>query len=133
VAFGELEPPVRHPLLDRLLPARTPLRAPSQLVHGDLTGNVLFAEGLPPAILDLSLYFRPPGFATAVVLADALVFEGAGEALAAELAHVDELGQLLVRALAFRLVTDRLARPDEPVAPAYAPAVELALRLTARR
>ena len=38
-------------------------------MHGDLTGNVLFAEGLPPAILDLSLYFRPPGFATAVVLA----------------------------------------------------------------
>jgi uncharacterized protein (TIGR02569 family) len=132
VAFGELDAPVRDPLVDRLLAARRPLRAASQLVHGDLTGNVLFAEGLPPAILDLSLYFRPPGFASAVVLADALVFESAGEELAAELARVDELGQLLVRALLFRLVTDRLARPDEAVAPTYAPAVELALRITAR-
>ena len=78
-------------------------------------------------------YWRPTGFATAVVLADALVFEGAGEDLAAELLHVDELDQLLLRALLFRLVTDRLARPDEPVAPAYSAAVELALRLTARR
>jgi uncharacterized protein (TIGR02569 family) len=131
VAFGELDTPVRDPLVDRLLAARMPLRAPSQLVHGDLTGNVLFAERLPPAILDLSLYFRPAGFATAVVLADALVFEGAGEELAAALARVDELGQLLLRALLFRLVTDRLARPEEPVAPAYAPAAELALRLSA--
>jgi len=25
-------------------------------MHGDLTGNVLFADGLPPLVIDLSLY-----------------------------------------------------------------------------
>ena len=32
--------------LERLAAALRPLRASSQVVHGDLTGNVLFAEGL---------------------------------------------------------------------------------------
>lgn len=30
-----------------------------RLVHGDLTGNVLFAPGLPPAVIDVSPYWRP--------------------------------------------------------------------------
>ena len=110
VAFAELDPPVRDPLVDRLLDARGPLRAPSQLVHGDLTGNVLFAEGLPPAILDLSLYFRPVGFATAVVLADALVFEGAGEGRWPGSPR-DELGQLAGASAALS-AGDRPARPS---------------------
>jgi tRNA A-37 threonylcarbamoyl transferase component Bud32 len=28
----------------------------AQIVHGDLTTNVLFAEGLPPLIIDVSPY-----------------------------------------------------------------------------
>ncbi len=58
VAWGELAPAgfsrVKH--LPRLVAALRPLTTPSQLVHGDLTGNVLFAAGLPPAIIDVSPY-----------------------------------------------------------------------------
>ena len=39
-----------------------------QLVHGDLSGNVLFAEGLPPAVIDLSPYWRPAEYADAIVV-----------------------------------------------------------------
>jgi hypothetical protein len=34
---------------------RQPFDIPSQLVRGDLVGNVLFAEGLPSGNIDVSL------------------------------------------------------------------------------
>jgi uncharacterized protein (TIGR02569 family) len=133
VAWGETAAPdAEH--LDRLLALVRPLAAPSQLVHGDLTGNVLFAESLPPAVIDFAPYWRPVGFASAVVVGDALVWEGADERLLNAVAHVDDFPQYLLRALIYRIVVDRLFRLDEPPRtdddPYLAP-VELACRLAA--
>lgn len=72
VAWEEREPEVEHPVLDRLFAARRPLALPSQAVHGDLTENVLFAEGLAPTVIDVSLYWRPAGYAHAIVVGDAI-------------------------------------------------------------
>jgi uncharacterized protein (TIGR02569 family) len=123
-------PPVKH--LSTLAAACRPIRARSQLVHGDLTGNVLFADGRPPLILDISAYWRPVAFSQAIVVADALVFEGADASLVDQL-HDPDAPQYLLRALMFRAVVDRLARPAEPLRPddadPYLPAVELAIRL----
>lgn len=73
-----------------------------QLVHCDLTGNVLFAAGLPSAVIDLSPYWRPPSYAEGVVVADALCHHGAdGSAL-------PMLGvplSAVARALLFRVAT----------------------------
>ena len=134
VAWGELsidEVP-QTPHLDRIMACIRPLGARSQLVHGDLTGNVLFAEHLPAAVIDLAPYYRPAGFAAGIVVADALVFEGADPSVVDAAAHVESFPQYLLRALAYRAVTDRLFRPaedrselDDP----YAPAVELAVAL----
>ena len=41
------------------------------MIHADLTGNVLFADGLPPLVLDLSPLWRPAVAAAAIVVADA--------------------------------------------------------------
>jgi hypothetical protein len=88
-------------LVDRLRPPPTS----DQLIHGDLTGNVLFADDEPPAVIDLSLYWRPVGYATAIVVADAIVWEGAGDELVQyALQREEAFGQLLARALVFRLV-----------------------------
>ena len=134
VAWGELPADrlehVKH--LSRLLASLRPVDAPRQLVHSDLTGNVLFAEGLPPAIIDLSLFWRPPAYASAIVVADALVWEGAGEDLLESMAHIEDWEQFFLRALIFRAVTDELFRgqppgrreDDDP----YGPAVEIAYR-----
>jgi hypothetical protein len=102
-------------------------------VHGDLTGNVLFATDLPPAIIDFSPYWRPTPFASAIVVADALVWEGADASLLGAVAHIDRFEQFLLRAIIYRAVTDRLFREHESIRPdaedPYLPAVELALRL----
>lgn len=137
VAWGDLPAGefahVKH--LTRLVAALKPLAAPSQLIHGDLTGNVLFDHRLPPAVIDFSPYWRPTAFASAVVVADALVWEGAQEDILNAVAHIEDFEQYLLRALIYRAVTDRLFRLDEPVrtddADPYLPAVELACRLAA--
>lgn len=119
--------------LDRLRAVLRPVSARSQLVHGDLTGNVLFAPGLPPAVIDFSPYWRPTGWASAVVVSDALTWQGADESILDRVTHVEDFDQLLVRAVIYRAVTDRLFPADEPLRPAdpdpYRPVVELVCRL----
>ena len=66
--------------LRSLLAALRPVRLPSQLIHGDLGGNVLFADGEPPAVIDFSPYWRPAGLALAVAVVDALLWGGASPA-----------------------------------------------------
>ena len=116
VAWNEIPaaefPGVPH--LPQLTAARRPVGAPSQLIHGDLTGNVLFDDQLPPAIIDFSPYWRPVPYAAAVVVADALVWEGADRQILRAVRHFGDFGQYLVRGLIFRIVTDWILAGDEP-------------------
>lgn len=101
VAWGELPASefahVKH--LTRLASALRPVVARSQLIHGDLTGNVLFDDRLPPAVIDLAAYWRPPAFASAIVVGDALLWEDADESVLHAVAHVEDFNQYLLRAL----------------------------------
>jgi hypothetical protein len=85
----------------RLQGALEPLGRP-QLVHGDLTNNVLFAPGLAPAVIDISPYWRPPKYAEGVVVADALCWHGAPPSLWETL---DVSVAAVARALLFRMAT----------------------------
>jgi uncharacterized protein (TIGR02569 family) len=106
VAWEEAEPLVAHPLLDRLLDARRLVDLPEQVIHGDLTENVLFADPLPPAVIDVTLYWRPREFAAAVVVQDAICWRAADPApLLTATSTIPEFPQLLVRAVIYRLVT----------------------------
>jgi uncharacterized protein (TIGR02569 family) len=107
VAWDEstFEPlPDVRPLMDRLTAMVRPVRADCQLVHGDLSGNVLFAEGLAPAIIDFSPYWRPAAYADAIIAVDGLLWYGGGPGLLTLTGTTPDFPQLLVRALIFRLV-----------------------------
>ena len=130
VAWEEAESPKGYDPLDRLLEVRRPLTFLPQLIHGDLTENVLFAEGQDPAVIDVTPYWRPVGYASAVVVADAIAWHEADpEALLDCVAHVDGFPQLFVRALIFRMVTTVEFAQGEPPLAGYQPAVDLAVRL----
>jgi uncharacterized protein (TIGR02569 family) len=88
-------------LARRLQGALEPLGRP-QIVHGDLTNNVLFAAGLAPAVIDISPYWRPPEYAEGVVVADALCWHGAPATL---WQTVDVSVPAVARALLFRMAT----------------------------
>ncbi|GAA3940739.1 TIGR02569 family protein [Actinoplanes auranticolor] len=126
LAFGDDLPPDRRrpsALLERLLTYRQPIALPEQIVHGDLLGNVLFADGRPPAVIDWAAYWRPPAWASAVAAVDAMVWHGAGTGVIGRWAHLPEWGQLLVRAAVYRLGTwDAAGWPQEPEEP-YRPVV----------
>jgi uncharacterized protein (TIGR02569 family) len=129
VAWGEIPMTdyVDMPHVAELAAALRPIAATPQLTHGDLTGNVLFADGLPPVVLDLSVYWRPPTTASAIVVADALVYEQADRELLDAVSDPPDFAQYLLRALIFRVVVHAGLGPDggDP----FADAVRLALDL----
>jgi uncharacterized protein (TIGR02569 family) len=118
------------PLLHALVDAYEPIDSPDQVIHGDLLGNVLFAPGRPPAIIDWAPYWRPTGFGAAVAVADAACWHGFR---LQELAHefdIPSWRQLLLRALAFRITTQHLASRWTPAfAARHAPVVDAVLLL----
>jgi len=107
VAWDEM-PWTHHP---RIAPAVAEIRAclrevdaRPQLIHGDFGGNVLYADGLSPAIIDFSPYWRPSGFAVGVVVADAIVWGGALSSLIETVTGIDGFDQLLARAELRRII-----------------------------
>lgn len=88
--------------MDRLAALRPP-PGPPQLVHGDLTGNVLLSpHGGKPGIIDVSPYWRPAAYAEGVVAADALTWHNAPVSLFFAL---DVSREAVARGLLFRLLT----------------------------
>jgi uncharacterized protein (TIGR02569 family) len=111
VAWQEREPDLIAGLLKPYMELSSllvsPLREQPQLIHGDLTGNVLFAPGLAPAVIDFSPYWRPAAFGEAVVVGDALIWHGADGDLLRQAASDSgaDFIQFVARAVIYRLVT----------------------------
>lgn len=136
VAWGEasVDPvPELEPVLDKLVPLvhGATLGEVPQVVHGDLAGNVLFAPGLPPAIIDFSPYWRPTTYAAAIVAVDGVLWFGAGSALLRQVAGEAGSTMPLVRAIIFRLIAlnersrfDRSALDELPLFLNAASAIE---------
>ncbi|MGH2633093.1 MAG: TIGR02569 family protein [Tepidiformaceae bacterium] len=116
-------------LVRRLTALLQPLELPAQVVHGDFTANVLFAEGLPPGVIDFSPYWRPAGFAVGVIVADALTWGGADVSILDWAAHLPAFPQLLLRAELRRVLElDQHARDGRvrfDQLPAHEPTVAL--------
>lgn len=104
-AWGEraIDVPDRFaPVVEALTARRRPLDLQAQLTHSDLCNNVLFHDGLPPAVIDVSPCWRPARWSKAIVAVDSIGWFGAdSEALASFADH--EGVQLVIRAALFRL------------------------------
>jgi hypothetical protein len=106
VAWEDAEPEGDAETLEvvrALIAHLAPVSGREQPIHGDILPNVLVADGLPPAVIDWPVYFRPAGSANAVAATDAVTFRGAPLALMDAWATGDDWNQLLVRALLYRL------------------------------
>lgn len=103
-AWGEcprdVHPELRE-LVKRLDTAVSPPGA-AQLVHGDLTNNVLLVPDEPPSIIDFSPYWRPPSYADGIIIADALCWHAATPEI---LEEVDVPIAAVARGLLFRVLT----------------------------
>lgn len=106
IAWGEESAtfhPRLAPLVQRLQALMQPVDLPGQVIHGDITENVLFEPGRAPAVIDFSPYWRPAAYAQAIVVVDALDWYGADESILSLVSDVAEIDQLMVRAELFRI------------------------------
>lgn len=81
-----------------------PVTLEPQIIHGDLSGNVLVAPGLLPAVIDFSPYWRPAAYAEAIIAVDAWLWSGAGFDVVERVVAPARSPGLLARAALFRLV-----------------------------
>ncbi len=107
MAWGEEPLSLAEPRLMRLAESFVEFLRPAgetaQVVHGDLYGNVLYADRLAPAVIDFSPYFRPPSYALGVIVADGLAWYG-DRADLIEHMPCHERASAVARAAVFRLV-----------------------------
>ena len=112
-------------VLDGLYALRRPVEGlHDQVIHGDAGDhNMLIEPGLPPAVIDMALYWRPPEFALAVAAFWMGPYLGDREVLR-HFEHVREFDQLLLRAcIRSLLVMDGFGYQQE--LSAYAPAIAI--------
>jgi len=134
VAWDGAEPRGEAPALkqiDRLRAVLSDVTAASQVIHGDIGGNVLVEPGLAAGVIDWPPYHRPPGLALAVAVVDAICWEGVAMSFVDRWADLPQWEQLLARALVFRLATEgveAVARPDVDHAVIGEPLVALLVR-----
>ncbi|MBP7774048.1 hypothetical protein KA071_03080 [Candidatus Gracilibacteria bacterium] len=116
IVWGERELPQDiHPeiyeTIQGVIKLLKPFFLPNQIIHGDLCGNILFHETLPPVVIDFSLDYRPREYAEVILIADSIAWENGGsEALALLPPHSE---QILLRACLFRLITKALLKPHD--------------------
>ena len=98
-------------ILKPIVSTLSPIPLQNQITHGDPGGdNILFAENQAPAIIDVSPYWRPSGYAIAMMLADGIAWEGSALSVL-EFSHDEPyFGQLLLRAVLFRLIVSSLCK-----------------------
>lgn len=99
---------VLGPVLSEIERTPLPPGTEEQLIHGDLSGNFVFAPDQAPAIIDITPYWRPVGFAEAVMWIDSIWFDAP-----ADPRLFDGPG---MRAFALRALARRMAEQPEQVA-----------------
>ena len=133
----ELAPRIA-PQVHRLRRVLRPLDGEIQLSHGDFGDrNLLFHTDLPPAVLDMSPFWRPAGLAVGVLVADAIVWEGAPTALVEWAGEVADFPQYLARAelrrvIELQTVEAGLGWPMLDQIDAHVPLIDLICRLCRR-
>lgn len=75
---------------------------PSQIIHGDLSGNVIFTEHGPPGVIDITPYWRPVGYAAAIIVVDTIWDEGPPPDLS-RFNSIPSATQLMLRAFIRRM------------------------------
>jgi uncharacterized protein (TIGR02569 family) len=116
-AWGEMEiaaPQGLRAQIETLREMLEPVEAVNQVVHGDLCGNTLVHDRLPPAIIDVSAIFRPAEYAEGILVSDAVIWERAPVNLAQDWTMTEDRRQLLIRACLFRLYVAAVGWPDLP-------------------
>lgn len=106
MAWEELPLPdfdITNEPLKRILNRLQENRLPNQLIHGDWgMDQILFHDTLPPAVIDMTPYFRPAGYPIADMIVSAMAYDGADASILDLGKNIEDFDQLLLRAVVMR-------------------------------
>ncbi|MCM3626124.1 fructosamine kinase family protein [Paenibacillus glycanilyticus] len=96
-------------IINRLL-ARVSLKEPYkvQIVHSDLSGNILFDPGLEPLIIDFSPAIAPVEYAEAILVCDCIAWQGSAVSEVNLLPDDELYKEMIMRAVIFRLAVSAI-------------------------
>ncbi|TDQ40677.1 hypothetical protein [Aureibacillus halotolerans] len=75
----------------------------TQLIHGDLAGNILFHQTLPPVVIDFSPTIAPAAYGESILLCDCIAWQGSSLQAMHLLPENNHSKEMITRALIFRL------------------------------
>lgn len=79
-----------------------------QIVHGDLSGNILFDEAMSPLVIDFSPTIAPVEYAEAILVCDCIAWQGS-KVSEIDLLPNDKLyREMILRAIIFRLTVSAI-------------------------
>lgn len=105
-----------------------PVGGARQVGHADMFATTLFSGNLPPVVTDIVGVAHPHGYTAAQVIVDALIAGAVDDRIIARYSHLPDIGQLMRRALLYRLYLHALLEDADPNASAkLARVVELIL------
>ena len=87
-----------------------------RVVHGDLARGLLFDSTAEPALTDVIPYVRPASWSAAVVAVDHLSWGTVDAGILTRWNHLDDWGQMVLRAAVFRLAVHALHPGSRPAA-----------------
>jgi hypothetical protein len=110
---AELHPDTRQRVA-ALLTWYRPLPRGTQVIHADLSGNILFHDKLAPCVIDFSPAYGSMAYAEAIFAADVIAWDSAELNLLDLFPDSEHFRQHLLRAVNFRLLVPALRAPDNP-------------------
>lgn len=105
---GELPKETQEKISDLLSRVSLKERYKVQIVHGDLSGNILFDQVLSPLVIDFSPTIAPVEYAEAILVCDCIAWQGS-KVSEIDLFPDDELyKEMIIRAIIFRLAVSAI-------------------------
>ncbi|KKI90132.1 hypothetical protein WQ54_23835 [Bacillus sp. SA1-12] len=84
-----------------------------QIVHADLSGNILFDEVLPPLIIDFSPTIAPIEYAEAILVCDCIAWQKSKISELELLPNNNTYREMMIRAVLFRLAVEAIFSKNE--------------------
>ncbi|MGZ7496017.1 TIGR02569 family protein [Corynebacterium sp. ZY180755] len=97
-----------HDLIERISRLLRDIDAPRQVVHADMFATTIYAGNQAPTVTDLVGVAHPKGYTAALAIIDTLIAGVSDESIIDRFRHVDNIDQLLLRALAYRVFVHAL-------------------------
>lgn len=84
-----------------------------QIVHSDLSGNILFDDVFAPLIIDFSPKIAPVEYAEAILIIDCIAWQGSPMSHLKEFMNTEFRQEMVIRALIFRLSIPAIFSADD--------------------